>query len=337
MEMYISLFGESDYVAEIQGSIVLKDRTIHDVERGTEEYGGYSPGASSVSYRGVHTPKPLLIPREISNFLSPQGQQMFAVVPKTKGNWEQEVITTQFQEIVQRIFGDQLVFAYVFGSFAIEKDKRYSDVDTLVCVHNRQPDHVEQYLAWLFYIHEMFGRIPDFKYPTEIVPFAHLQAATAQLPTVELSVTKNETAKYDTMVWCHSLSQPWVGTINPDNIPTQWKEVFPNHSSRLLRSFLENLEQAVSAGADISQLHPEVYEIPRKEPGLSRYIENLSSRGLVSVLKMISFEESPVYTDIVLRLVAQREFMGKSLFATDSPEHLYNPYFRFGVVASTKP
>lgn len=36
-EMYISLFGESDYVAGVRGSIILKDRTIHDIERGTED------------------------------------------------------------------------------------------------------------------------------------------------------------------------------------------------------------------------------------------------------------------------------------------------------------
>lgn len=332
-EMYVSLFGESDYVAGVLGSIVLKDHTIHDVERGTEEYGGYSPGASMASYRGVHIPKPLLIPREISNFLSPQGKRMFTAVPKAKGNWEQHIVTTQFQEVVQRIFGDHLVFAYIFGSFAIEKDRRYSDVDTLVCVHSKQDDHVEQYLDWLFSIHEMFGRIPDFKYPTEIVTFADLQAAINRLATIELSATKNEVAKYDAMVWCHSFSQPWLGTINPDNIPQRWKELFPAHSSRLLRSFLENLELAITTATDISQLHPEVHEIPRKEPGLSHYIKNLSSRGLVSVLKMIPFEENPMYTDIILKLVARREFIGKSLFIRDTPKHLYHPHFRFGVVA----
>ncbi|MEO6077702.1 MAG: aldehyde dehydrogenase family protein [Candidatus Andersenbacteria bacterium] len=334
-EMYVSLFGESAYVTSVTGSIVLKDRTIHDIERGTEEYGGYSPGASMVSYRGVHIPKPLLIPREISNFLSPRGMEMFAATPKIKGNWEQHIVAAQFQETVQRIFGDQLAFAYIFGSFAVEKDRRYSDVDTLICVHSKQDDHVKEYLNWLFSMHEMFGRIPDFKYPTEIVPFAELQAAINRLGTMELTVTQNEAAKYDAMVWCHSLSQPWVGAVNPDNIPQRWKDLFPTQASRLLRSFLKDLEHAISSGANISQLRPEVYEIPRTEPALTHYIENLSNRGLVGVLKMILFEESPMYTDTILELVAQREFMGKHLFERDNSEHLYHPCFRFGVVAPT--
>lgn len=336
-EMYISLFGESDYVSGVLGSIVLKDRTIHDVERGTEEYGGYSPGASMISYRGVDIAKPLLVPREIHNFLSPQGQKMFSTLPRVKGNWEQHILATQFQEVVPRIFGEQLVFAYIFGSFAIEKDRRYSDVDTLVCVHNKQADHVEQYLEWLFQMHEMFGRIIDFKYPTEIVAFAELQAVINRLATMELSAIQNEAAKYDAMVWCHSLSQPLVGEIALENIPESWKEIFPTHSSRLLRSFLESLEHTITTGADISGLRPELYEIPSKEPELSRYIENLSGRGLLGVLKMIPFEEKPVYTETVLKLVAMREFMGKNFFARDSPMHLHHSCFRFGVVAPAKP
>ncbi len=332
-EMYISLFGESDYVTGIQGSIILKDRTIHDIERGTEEFGGYSQGASSIAYRGLRIAKPLLIPREIFNFLSPPGQQMFASFSKAKGNWEHKIIATQFQEAARRIFGNQLVFAYIFGSFAVEKDRRFSDVDTLICVHNRLTEHVEQYLDWLFGIHEMFGRIPDFKYPAEIVPFAELQVAIAGLPTLELSTTLNEATKYDAMVWCHSLSQPWTGMVQPENIPEQWKELFPQHSSRLLRSFLDSLEKAIIDGSDISRLRPEIHEIPRKEPDLSHFIENLSSRGLVNVLKMVRFEENPIHTNIVLKMVSKREFMGKSMFSTTNSDHLYNPCFRFGVVA----
>lgn len=336
-EMYISLFGESEYCSGVLGSIVLRDRTIHDVERGTEEYGGYSPGASMLSYRGIEIAKPLLVPREIHNYLSPQGQELFSFIPKTKGNWEQHIVATQFQEVVPRIFGDELVFAYIFGSFAAEKGKRYSDIDTLVCVHSRQVNHVEQYLEWLFQMHERFGRFIDFKYPTEIVAFADLQDAVNRLATMELSALLNEATKYDAMVWCHSLSQPWVGAVSPGNTPESWKEIFPTHSSRLMRSFLESLEQAIITGGDISRLRPDLYEIPRKEPELSRYISNLSGRGLLGVLKMIPFEEKPMHIETVLRLVATREFMGKTLFARDSPEHLHHPCFRFGVVSPANP
>ena len=169
-EMYVSLFGESKYVEGKRGSIILKNCTVQDVERGTEEYGGYSPGASSVSHQGISIAKPIFIPREIHNFLSPRGQKMFASIPKVKGNWLRQVISTQFQEIVQQIFGNELVFAYIFGSCATEDGRRYSDIDTLVCVYSRKTEQIERYLEWLFFAHQMFGRIPDFKYPAEILP-----------------------------------------------------------------------------------------------------------------------------------------------------------------------
>lgn len=332
-EMYVSVFGRSNYIIGVQGSIILRDRTIHDIERGTEEYGGYGPGASSVAYQGLRIPKPLLIPREIHNFLCPRGQEVFARVSKTKGNWEHEVITAQFQENALRIFGDQLVFAYIFGKFAREKERRSEAVNTLVCVHDLHADRVEQYLDWLFSMHEMFGRIPNFMHPAHIVSFTQLQAAAEQLPFLQLSAAMNEITVYDAMMWCYSLAQPWTGVVNPENIPEEWKGVFPQHSSRLLDSFLDSLRGVILDGSDISRLKPEMPEIPRKEPGVSNFIENLRAQGLESVLKMVPFEKKPIYTEIVHRLVGRRQFMGRSVFSMEGTEDLYHPCFRFGVVA----
>jgi lysyl-tRNA synthetase class 1 len=331
-EMYISLFGESDAVLKAHGSIVLKNCTIHDVERGTCEYGGYSPGASQISYKGVHISKPLLIPREIHNFLSLEGQNLFGKTPKIKGDHDQQIIAADFQENVRRIFGDQLVFAYIFGSFATRRDKRHSDIDTLVCVKSRNAKHIDEYLGWVFKAHEMFGRIPDFKYPAEIVTTDELQVAVKSLPILELSATQNSSGAYDAMVWCHSLSQPWVGELLPENVPSEWKQLFPAHGCRLLRSFLGDLEKTVLSGL-FPPLRAETYEIPRKEPEVSHFIDNLKGRGLLNVLKMIPFDEQPAYADIVLALVAQREFIGRKFFEKGCTDHLYNPYFRFGVVA----
>jgi predicted nucleotidyltransferase len=333
-EMYISLFGESNYVTGMRGSIILRDCTIHDVERGTEEYGGYSPGASSVSYRGMTISKPLLIPREIYNFLSLQGQTLLASLGTSRGDRKKQIIEAEFQKALPRIFGDQLVFACIFGSFATGKEKRYSDIDTLICVKNRYSEQVEEYLHWLFYMHEVFGRIPDFMYPAEIVTFAELQDATETLPTLELSVSPNEFAKYKTLVWCHCLSQwwTWAGNVQTENVPKQWKQVFPEHFSRIFESFFASLEDVIVADKDVAFLPLELLEVPRKEPELSDFIKNISDQDLLALLKMIPFEEKPMYSDIMLRLVASREFMGRRVFSDDL-ETLYHPGFRFGVIA----
>lgn len=333
-EMYVSLFGESNYVTGMRGSIVLRDCTIHDIERGTEEYGGYSPSASSVSYRGMTISKPLLIPREIHNFLSPQGQKMLASsLGMSKGDRKNQIIEAEFQEAIARIFGDQLVFACIFGSFATGKDKRYSDIDTLVCVKNRYPEQVEEYLYWLFHMHEVFGKIPDFRYPAEIVTFSELQDATDTLPTLELSISPNEFAKYKTMIWCHCLSQwwTWKGEVQPKNVPEQWKQVFSTNFPRIFKSLLARLEDALISGRDVSLWPPDILEVPRKEPEISYFLKNASDQDLLALLKMIPFEEKPMYSDIVLRSVANREFMGRKTFSDDL-ETLHHPDFRFGVI-----
>jgi hypothetical protein len=334
-EMYVSLFGESNYVTGMHGSIILRDCTIHDIERGTEEYGGYSPGGSSVSYRGMTISKPLLIPREIYNFLSPQGQQM--LVPSlgiSRGDRKEQIIEVEFQKAIPRIFGDQLVFACIFGSFALGKDKRYFPIDTLVCVKNKYLEQVEEYLHWLFHMYEVFGKIPDFRYPAEIVTFSELQDATGTLPTLELSASPNEFAKYQTMIWCFCLSQwwTWKGNVQTENVPQQWKQVFSENFSRILRSFLASLEDTIVSGNDISFLQPDLLEVPRTDPELSYFIKNISDRDLLALLKTIPFEEKPKYSDIVSRLVANREFMGRQTFSVDDLETLYHPDFRFGVI-----
>ncbi|MFH1610911.1 MAG: aldehyde dehydrogenase family protein [Patescibacteria group bacterium] len=68
--MYLSLFGDSSYVENIKHSIIFKNQIINDVERGNFAYGGYGKKASFVSHGGMNLPKPILISKEISHFLT---------------------------------------------------------------------------------------------------------------------------------------------------------------------------------------------------------------------------------------------------------------------------
>ena len=64
--MYVTVFGESEYVDGLSGPI-LRDTDLHalGMERGTQPYGGYGPGASFVHVHGVTTPKPTLPQRDL--------------------------------------------------------------------------------------------------------------------------------------------------------------------------------------------------------------------------------------------------------------------------------
>jgi len=63
--MYVTLFGSSKYISAQKHSVLIRETTIHDIERGNDEYGGWSKGASYIRRHGVIRPKPLLISREI--------------------------------------------------------------------------------------------------------------------------------------------------------------------------------------------------------------------------------------------------------------------------------
>ncbi|QDT91464.1 aldehyde dehydrogenase family protein [Gimesia algae] len=91
--MYVTVYGESDYVEQLSGQpvngVVLYDETtilrnthLHapGVERGTQPYGGYGPGASSLSLNGRLICKPTLPQRDIYEhvvqpLLTPDGRE----------------------------------------------------------------------------------------------------------------------------------------------------------------------------------------------------------------------------------------------------------------------
>lgn len=80
--MYLTVFGDSDYARrlidrELHGQILHRQDTfLHNthlhapgVERGTQAYGGYGYGASSVSFNGKIIPKPTCPQRDIYEYL----------------------------------------------------------------------------------------------------------------------------------------------------------------------------------------------------------------------------------------------------------------------------
>ncbi|GAW87415.1 aldehyde dehydrogenase (NAD+) [Bathymodiolus platifrons methanotrophic gill symbiont] len=65
--MYASIFGSDVFDSSIIGkSIILENQSIHDVEDGNLEYGGYGSMASSISYDKKTIVKPILLSHDIS-------------------------------------------------------------------------------------------------------------------------------------------------------------------------------------------------------------------------------------------------------------------------------
>lgn len=68
-QMYVSVFGHSQYVENLKNSTILINKSVLDIEEGNKEFGGYSLESSAVCYMGESIAKPILIPREIFEYL----------------------------------------------------------------------------------------------------------------------------------------------------------------------------------------------------------------------------------------------------------------------------
>lgn len=63
--MYASLFGQSEYLLGQKHTLIINNEIVMDVERGNDEYGGHSIGASFVQFNGATVSRPILISREL--------------------------------------------------------------------------------------------------------------------------------------------------------------------------------------------------------------------------------------------------------------------------------
>jgi predicted nucleotidyltransferase len=140
-----------------------------------------------------------------------------------------------FPEMVKEIFGTNLRFAYCFGSFAAGRDRRVSDIDTLVCVDHVREEEAVRYLEWLIELHHFFGKVIDFTYPMELMSVSDLSETLARLKSYKVNADQNPSWVYDALIWGHSLAGPKIAVINPHNIPEDWLTYMHTEQMRLMR------------------------------------------------------------------------------------------------------
>lgn len=316
-QMYVSVFGASNFVtSKVLGTIVLKDLIIHDVERGTEEYGGYSYGASLVCKSGITICKPVLVPREIYNYLLRPAESYSSLISKNKSLAKtiQDLVSNSFIETVTRIFNSNLRFAFIFGSLSRGRSKNYSDIDTFICIKERKREQIDEYINWVFSISEFFGKIPDFIYPAEIMTFEELENSLGVLPTIKLFSTQNKPEVYDSVLWAHALSHAKLAIVHPENIPGEWLSLFQTNSRRLIETYLSDLS--------LNDIGQEIREKFHK----NLLVEN----DILNILKTIPFDIECKYIEPVMQSLISRNFFGRKKFLENNKGTQPSQSFRFG-------
>jgi len=182
-EMYVLNFGSSAYVDSLSRSIVIPNATILDIERGTEEYGGMSLGASFVASHGRTEARLILVPREISKHLEEMETRKQGKSVRT-----QKRICEEVGGAMARFFGANLVFGFLFGSVAKGKATDQSDIDTMIVLEHEDKEQAARYLEWLKQYHLDMNMTRDHVYPAEIVTQKTLDNSLADLDNLTLSL-----------------------------------------------------------------------------------------------------------------------------------------------------
>lgn len=240
-KMYVSLYGTSNYVLTRNDEnlpkkngigIVLHNQTIHDYERGYKPYGGFSLGASSVIIKHSTNKiqsfaQPIYIPSVISFFVKNKNRNDY-----NSKNKLQKFIIKEFIRKTHEVFGTNLIFAFIFGSFAKQnarfKTTNASDLDTFICLQNKNPEQIQIYNRWIIQFQWKIGLKPDLDYPSEIVTINDLEenfnAATSKI----LNSSLNNEEIFDSIIWVNALKFNKVGVIGDKKALSKFNQVANN-------------------------------------------------------------------------------------------------------------
>ncbi|CAJ2500557.1 Uu.00g034100.m01.CDS01 [Anthostomella pinea] len=200
-DMYVSLFGTSAYVSTLKRSIVHKEQTILDVERGNSAYGGYSFGASFVATNGKIEARPILVPKEMFQFLEAKAFKSAVSAPRKIAAAEQKRICQDIATTVEREFSDNLVFGFVFGSVAKGLATSNSDIDTMVVVKVDKPAQRQSYLAFMESYHKKHDLSYDPVYPVELITLDELNQSLATLDSITMDLDHISKDDWDASFW----------------------------------------------------------------------------------------------------------------------------------------
>lgn len=271
--MYVTVYGHSDYIADRDDNltphnsgnvgIVLHNKTIHDVEIGYKPYGGYSLNASGIikkTQSGIQKiAMPILIPEIISEYVI-KGKDLprlavaknididLSMQPSIKRDKQIEPIVKAFQNLAIEVFGENLIFGFIFGSAAKGKltvrGPGQDDLDTFICLKENDQIAVENYLKRLALLHHEYSLKVDGTFPAEIMTLESLEKTINSLGEIVVSVDKLITGKeFDRMFWAHALTDKKTGFIGNNNVMARLIKVGTPYIYTWKNQIIEQLEK----------------------------------------------------------------------------------------------
>ena len=298
--MNITLFGNSRYIEKLPASLVLNNEIVSDIDNGFCEYGGYGKNTSYLSYKGVTINKPLLINREINDFYnnesfvnSAQSLSKYNVKNDTK---LKKIMLSEYEDRIRTLFGSNLNFSFIFGSYAKRLEKQTSDVDMFVCLDEEDKFAINEFRNWYFKFHYMYGKFPDVLYPGEVVTREKLESIIDNNYNVNFNVI-NDSDTFDSLFYTQIFTDKKINIIGDQKNLMEYEKKF----QKFVPDFCEAIFETLKKNDKI-----------RDDRDYMKCLIALSCNDLLFFGRKLDFEKAPqMYNDIIDEL--DDGFLGKCI------------------------
>lgn len=273
--MNISLFGTSEYIDSLPNSIILENNVVLDEDNGISEFGGFGDDVSYLKYRGITVHKPMLINREIKYFYGNSNFRSNSLTGK-EDKILKEYLFKEYNRNMSEIFGNNILFSFVFGSHAKKISKRTSDVDMLVCLKEENKSQIENFREWYFEYHYLNGLKPDKYYPGEVITEERLNNILENNEKIELDIL-NSCDKFDVIFYTQIFSDKKREILGDNNKLHEYENKCKIYTVKWCRIIFELLNQK---------------GLIKDEKDYMRCLTALASNDLLFFSKRLNFEQS---------------------------------------------
>jgi len=188
-------------------------------------------------------------------------------------------IEQEFTRVAPDIFGDNLIFGFIFGSFAKGYVGEGHDIDTLVHLKKINDTQQREYLDWLLDLHHRHDMQIDTVYPCEILDASQMDRIKRNASAITLSTHFNSSCVFDQIVWIQVLADKKQAVIGDVHALRECEMLFANYPEKWKAAALsENSDAAQFSEKSPLWFLKKYYPFEERNPCESPLINN--KRGL---------------------------------------------------------
>ena len=220
---------------------------------------------------------------------------------------------------MEEIFGDNLLFAFVFGSVA-KRTARFdvpnaSDLDTFICLKESNLEQSKRYGRWVIKFQLEIGLKADLDYVAEIVTQSELDVNLEKASGCLLSLHSNSQQMFDSIIWLDALKFEKISVVDQyKKLPiymSKVNNVFKHFHQDIIEQFTKSQlpnKKSIESGlvknkSDLSILRAQITNNYIKDREVMFFIQNtvpLGSKEVTSSQDDLNYFRNNYYVKNVL-------------------------------------